>query len=115
MKEKTINILHISINNFNKIIILLLFIVLKIIKSDNNIISNFKSIYLSENKYYVFTYEKIYFYEITDNGEDFKVVHEFNSSEIISTEEEIEKINLGKFKIIRLIQFFLLLKIMFML
>ena len=98
MKEKTINILHISINNFTKIIILLLFISFKIIKTDNNIISNFKSIYLSENKYYVFTYEKIYFYEITDNGEDFKVVHEFNSSEIISTEEEIEKINLGKFK-----------------
>ena len=97
MKEKTINILHISINNFTKIIILLLF-ALEIIKSDNNIISNFKSIYLSENKYYVFTCEKIYFYEITDNGEDFKVVHEFNSSEIISTEEEIEKINLGKFK-----------------
>ena len=97
MKEKTINILNISIYNFTKIIILLLFITLEIIKNDNNIVSNFKSIYLSENEYYIITFENIYFYTITEISVNLKVVRTFTSDEKISTEEEIEKINLGKF------------------
>ena len=93
MKEKSINIIYCSINNFLSIILLLV-IVLEKIRSST---SHFKSIYIYENKYYIITNNEIYFYNhltnITVN------LHNFTNDEKITTEEEFKMISLDKFEL----------------
>ena len=92
------NILTVSIYSFIKIIILLLFIALEKVKSDNDKILYFKSMYLFENIYYIVTHEAIYYYCNTENKKNINPLFTFGDNQRITTEEETEMISLGRFK-----------------
>ena len=78
--------------HFLRFKILFLFLVssLKYTKSDD-----FKVIYISENKYYIITYENIYFYKFS---ETLKISYTFNETQKIKTDEELNMISIGIFK-----------------
>ena len=81
----------------NRLKLFLFFIItfLKYNKTEE-VLSNFQSVYLSDNKYYVISNENIFFYDGSTNT--LSKSFAFSDGQKITTDEEAEMISLGGFK-----------------
>ena len=97
MKKNTIFTSYIFYYNIFNIKIIFLFLNFTLIRIKTEVeLPNFKIVYLSEDKYYIITQEKIFFY--ISEPESLDNAYIFNENQRISTEDEFERISFGKFK-----------------
>ena len=79
-------------------IIYIIFIIVSfcIKQVENGVDSYFKTLYLSENNYFIVTFEKIYYFNSA--SESLSIPYTFTTEQQLKTEDDSKMINFGKFK-----------------